>query len=74
MVLREAIGASLPPGERSVYERRLASTRTQLDEATWLAAWAEGRAMSLDRTTQAKAERWLAEVELSLLCRATSKS
>src|SRR5215207_2243364 len=45
--LREDIGLSLGHYERSHYdyEGRLAAARKQLDEATWEAAWAEGRAM-----------------------------
>jgi hypothetical protein len=48
-VLRQTFSVPLPPGERPAYERRLASARAQLDEATWLAAWAEGQAMTLEQ-------------------------
>ena len=32
--------------DRALYERQVRSARAQLDEATWQAAWAQGRAMS----------------------------
>ena len=38
----------MPPSDRLAYERRLAAARAAVDEATWEAAWAEGRAMLLD--------------------------
>jgi len=44
--LREAIGAPLPPVERAPYHRAVASTRAQLGEQAFAAAWAEGRTMS----------------------------
>ncbi len=43
--LREAINAPMWPAERADYERNLAAAHAQLDEATWQASWAEGRAM-----------------------------
>ena len=36
----------LPPAYRAAYERDVAATRAQLDEATITAAWAAGRAMT----------------------------
>jgi predicted ATPase/DNA-binding SARP family transcriptional activator/DNA-binding CsgD family transcriptional regulator len=46
--LRENIGMDLSPFDRthSRYEERLASARSVMDEESWEAAWAEGRAMS----------------------------
>ena len=44
--LREALGTSLPPVERVMYEHVVATARTQLGEKTFAKAWAEGRAMS----------------------------
>ena len=35
--------------DHEMYERMLGSVRAQLDKATWEAAWAEGRAMSLEQ-------------------------
>ncbi len=46
--LREDIGAKAPPNEHTRYERYLATARAHLDAATFAAAWAEGRAMSLE--------------------------
>ncbi|HEV2122651.1 MAG TPA: tetratricopeptide repeat protein, partial [Chloroflexota bacterium] len=47
--LREALGAPLPPADRAKLEPMIAAARAQLDEAAWAAAWAEGRAMSLEQ-------------------------
>jgi hypothetical protein len=47
--LRESIGATLPPDGHPAYERTLAATRAQLDEATFAAAWEAGRALSLEQ-------------------------
>jgi hypothetical protein len=48
-ILREATGKRSAPASRANYERAVASARSQLDEATFAAAWAQGRAMSLDQ-------------------------
>jgi predicted ATPase/class 3 adenylate cyclase len=40
---------SWPIGARVDYERDMVAVRTQLDEATFASAWAEGRAMSLEQ-------------------------
>jgi non-specific serine/threonine protein kinase len=34
--------------DRALYERRVKSARSELDEATWQAAWAQGRAMTTE--------------------------
>jgi predicted neutral ceramidase superfamily lipid hydrolase len=47
--LRETSGASIPPVDRADYDRILAAVRAQLDEQTFAAAWAEGRAMTLEQ-------------------------
>ena len=47
--LRTALGAPLPPAERAAYEHDVAADRTQLDAATFAAAWAEGRALPLEQ-------------------------
>ena len=39
----------LLPDERACYERSVAAARAQLDEAAFAAAWAEGRAMTLEQ-------------------------
>ncbi len=46
--LLEAMGIVMHPVERSEIDRDVAAVREQLDEATFEAAWAEGRAMSLE--------------------------
>jgi predicted ATPase/transcriptional regulator with XRE-family HTH domain/Tfp pilus assembly protein PilF len=45
--LRETIGAPLPPAARPSYERTRSGITAQLDPATFAAAWAAGRTMSL---------------------------
>jgi tetratricopeptide (TPR) repeat protein len=47
-ILREAVGASVLPAYRPDYERGLAALRSALPEADMQAAWAVGRAMTLD--------------------------
>jgi tetratricopeptide (TPR) repeat protein len=49
--LREAIGASWSPISPVDHERGVAAVRAALDEATFAAAWAQGRAMSLNQAT-----------------------
>ena len=46
--LRQAMGALLPPVHRAEHDRSVAAVRTALGEGAFAAAWAEGRAMSLD--------------------------
>jgi hypothetical protein len=50
--LRAAIGSPIPPIERAEYERAVAASRTALGEAAFAAAWAEGRAMTLERAVE----------------------
>ena len=50
--LREKFGTPLPPGYRTEYESYLASTRAQLDEATFNAAWSEGNAMTMEQAIE----------------------
>jgi len=47
--LREVADTPLPPYRRVDYDRDLAAARAQLDEAACAAAWAEGRAMSIEQ-------------------------
>jgi DNA-binding CsgD family transcriptional regulator len=47
--LREEVGIFLPVAERTRYEQAVATVRTHLDAATFAAAWAEGRAMTLEQ-------------------------
>ena len=46
MVLREAMGAPVPPIERASYANTLAAIRARLDEEVFAAAWTGGRAMT----------------------------
>ena len=46
--LREATGLGLQAADQFEIDRYVASARAQLDEATFEAAWAEGRAMTLE--------------------------
>jgi predicted ATPase/DNA-binding CsgD family transcriptional regulator len=48
-LLREALGVSPPPYSLANYERVVASTRAQLGEERFAAAWAEGRMMTLEQ-------------------------
>ena len=47
--LREGMGIPLPPCQREGYDRNVAAARAGLDEDTFAAAWAEGRAMTWER-------------------------
>ncbi|HEU5103705.1 MAG TPA: helix-turn-helix domain-containing protein [Roseiflexaceae bacterium] len=47
--LREAGNSVIPPIYRPAYERDVAAVRIQLDDATFTAAWAKGRAMRLEQ-------------------------
>ena len=58
--LREIFGTPLPPGYHKEYASYLASTRAQLDAATFDALWNEGRAMSLEQAI----EYALTEIEI----------
>jgi predicted ATPase/transcriptional regulator with XRE-family HTH domain len=46
---RERLGALIQPSDKMEYDRLVANVRDQLDEATFRAAWAEGRQMTLDQ-------------------------
>jgi non-specific serine/threonine protein kinase len=50
--LHEAIGSTISPLERHFYGPYIAAARAQLGEAAWEAAWAEGKAMSLDEAVK----------------------
>ena len=47
--LRVRIGALAQPIERAVYAESVASVRAQLNQATFAAAWAEGRALTMEQ-------------------------
>ena len=46
---RERMGAPVPPAERARYAAAVAHTRAALGEAGYAAAWAEGRALTLEQ-------------------------
>jgi hypothetical protein len=48
--LREAMGAPLRSADRAEHDRSVAAARAALGEEAFTAAWAEGRAMSLEHT------------------------
>jgi non-specific serine/threonine protein kinase len=50
--LRESVGAILWPANRIEYQRSLAALRAQLDEDALAAAWAEGRALSMENAIE----------------------
>ena len=50
--LREDIGAPVPPGSRSAYERNIDAVRTQMDEESFAEAWAEGRSMTMEQAVE----------------------
>ncbi len=52
-VMREAIGAPLPPIERADYDHAVAAVREHLGEEAFASAWAEGRAMTVEQVLAA---------------------
>jgi DNA-binding CsgD family transcriptional regulator len=50
--LREAVGNQLVPEEEALRAPYFAMARSQLDEASWAQAWAEGRAMSMEQAIE----------------------
>lgn len=61
-ILNEASGVPITPADRAEYDEHVAAARAQVDEAAFAAAWAEGRAMTLDEVittalTEKTAER-----------------
>jgi DNA-binding CsgD family transcriptional regulator len=50
--LREAIGVPIPPADSPDYDRDVAAARSQLEEAEWEEAWAEGKAMTLEEVIE----------------------
>jgi predicted ATPase len=61
--LRESIGAVPEPEEGADYDRIRATTRAQLGDATFTAAWAEGRMMTLDAAITTALQETSAETE-----------
>jgi non-specific serine/threonine protein kinase len=50
--LRETIGVALLPAERADHERAVAAARAGVDDGAFAAAWAEGRAMTLEQAAE----------------------
>ena len=50
--VRKNIRAPLPPDERALLEPHLANAHARLDEAIWEAAFAEGKAMGLEKAVE----------------------
>jgi DNA-binding CsgD family transcriptional regulator len=52
--MAETFGGQIVRSARSMidYEGRLAAARSRLDEASWSAAWAEGRAMTAEQAVE----------------------
>jgi predicted ATPase/DNA-binding SARP family transcriptional activator/DNA-binding CsgD family transcriptional regulator len=50
--LRKTIGAAIHPTDRPDYDRSVAAVRSQLDEASWEAAFAQGMAMSAEEAAE----------------------
>jgi predicted ATPase/class 3 adenylate cyclase/DNA-binding CsgD family transcriptional regulator len=63
--LREAIGAPIPPVERVEYEHTVAAARAHLDEQSFDAAWAEGRAMTPEQALAAQEPVTIPEAALA---------
>ncbi len=53
-VLREAIGAPLPPVYRATYQQAVAAARTRLGEKAFAAGWAQGRTMTPEQALAAR--------------------
>jgi hypothetical protein len=48
----ETINTQLLALDADLYERNMAALRAQLDDATFVASWAEGRAMTLTQAIE----------------------
>jgi len=53
-VLREAIGAPVPPLERAAYDQAVAAVRDVLGERAFVDAWTQGRLMTADQVLTRK--------------------
>ena len=49
--VRATLRTPIPPATRDEYDRAIAAGRSQLDEARWQGAWAEGRALTAAQAT-----------------------
>jgi tetratricopeptide (TPR) repeat protein len=71
--LRQTIGCRPAPAARATYERAIASARAQLGEEAFAAAWAAGRAMTLEQAIAYALEGSTGDVEQPVRAVATSK-
>ena len=55
--LRDALGVPIPPVELADYERSLSAARVHLGERAFAAAWAQGRAMTLQQVLAAQGQK-----------------
>ena len=55
-VLRDALGARLPPADRPYYDRMIGAARSAIGDDQFSVAWGEGRAMTLEQAVR-EAER-----------------
>ncbi len=60
-ILRESMGAPMPPIERPAYKRSVNGARMQLGEEAFAAAWAEGRVMTPEQVLASLEPATLAE-------------
>jgi predicted ATPase/class 3 adenylate cyclase len=56
-LLRETIGAPVPPPDVEAHERNIAAARSRVEERAWNDAWTEGRAMPLEQLITYALER-----------------
>ena len=55
-VLRDTMGAPIPPIERAGYKDSVAAARSKVGENAFATAWAEGRTMTLDQALTAQGQ------------------
>jgi len=51
-VVRETIGAPIPPVERADHQRAIAAVRAQMSEEAFTTSWAEGRKLPLEKAVK----------------------
>jgi DNA-binding CsgD family transcriptional regulator len=55
--LRDVLGISIPPVERTEYERTRSLVRVHLGERTFAATWAQGRALTPEQAVAAQGQK-----------------
>jgi tetratricopeptide (TPR) repeat protein len=53
--LLDTLGARMSVSDRAEWDEHIAAVRNRLDQATFAAAWAKGRAMTIEQTTEFEA-------------------